>query len=244
VVLSDDDPAVFTITAAGSSVVVKVGTEDTFTFSGGAQGPDAGDFVVSGSGGAVTVSYSGTLADGTPYGPSATAPTGAGSYQVVVSVAADDNFSSASSEPFEFTITAATVTVKNDTSDSLSRRLSRSSAPGWPWCSEERCRSSDRGPRVRWVRRGSTRTISSTCSSETEPRSGAAQRCRRISVATRRRCVPAASPRSHRAVARRPPSRTAGGTSSGSRPTHAHAPVGRGTRRAPRRFRGRRAGAG
>ena len=60
----------------------------------------------------MTLSYSGT--GDTTYGPSATAPTNVGSYQVIATVAADANFPTASSEPFAFAIAPALLTVTAD----------------------------------------------------------------------------------------------------------------------------------
>lgn len=72
----------------------------TYTFNGSPVGPNQS--VVTGSTGAVTYSYSGTGA--TVYGPSATRPTQAGTYQVIASVASDGIYNAATSAPFAFGI--------------------------------------------------------------------------------------------------------------------------------------------
>ena len=95
----------FTIAKAASTVTV-TGTT-SFTYSGSAQGPNAS--TVTGSSGAVTYSYVGV--SGTTFGPSATKPTGAGSYTVTATVAADANYNSASSSATAFSIAKATPTV-------------------------------------------------------------------------------------------------------------------------------------
>ncbi|MFM1776101.1 MAG: hypothetical protein RJA53_1711, partial [Bacteroidota bacterium] len=98
-------PYAFAITAASSTVVVTGAT--TYTYNGSAQGPAT--HTKTGSTGAVTYSYVGT--GSTTYGPSATPPTGVGTYQVIATLAADANYSGATSAPYEFTITAASSTV-------------------------------------------------------------------------------------------------------------------------------------
>ena len=95
----------FTIAKAASTVTV-TGTT-SFTYSGSAQGPNTS--MVTGSSGAVIYSYVGV--SGTTYGPSATKPTGAGSYTVTATVAADANYNSASSSATAFSIAKATPTV-------------------------------------------------------------------------------------------------------------------------------------
>ncbi|MCH6199884.1 T9SS type A sorting domain-containing protein [Aquiflexum sp. LQ15W] len=92
----------------GSTVTIKSGTSNSYTFTGTAQGPGINDFTFTGSSGAQTILYSGT---GSTVYNSATPPTNAGTYQVVASVAADTNFGSANSSPFTFTITRVTVTI-------------------------------------------------------------------------------------------------------------------------------------
>lgn len=79
----------------------------SFTYSGSPQGPDTA--TTGGSTGAVTYSYSGV--SGTTYPASATKPTGAGSYTVTATVAADANYSSGSSSAAPFTIAKATATI-------------------------------------------------------------------------------------------------------------------------------------
>jgi len=95
----------FTIAKATPTVTV-TGTT-SFTYSGSAQGPNTS--TVTGSSGAVTYSYVGV--SGTTFGPSATKPTGAGSYTVMATVAADANYNSASSSATPFSIGKATPVV-------------------------------------------------------------------------------------------------------------------------------------
>ncbi len=75
----------------------------SFTYTGSAQGPSTN--TKTGSTGIVTYSYSGT--GGTSYGPSATAPTVPGTYQVIASLASDANFNAAVSSAYGFTILQA-----------------------------------------------------------------------------------------------------------------------------------------
>lgn len=93
-----------TITQASSTITV-TGTS-SFTYTGSAQGPNAS--TVNGSTGAVTYSYSGT--GSTTYTASSTAPTAVGTYQVIATVAADTNYTGASSEAYAFTIYPAAPT--------------------------------------------------------------------------------------------------------------------------------------
>src|SRR4029079_3457228 len=53
----------------------------------------------------------GTENSSASYGPSAIAPTNAGTYSVTATVAADANFSGATSAPFAFTITKASAII-------------------------------------------------------------------------------------------------------------------------------------
>ena len=91
---------------ATPSVSVSVGT---YTFNGSAQGPSVA--TNTGTGSTYTFSYAGT--GSTTYGPSATRPTNAGSYNVTATVSAspDGNYNSASSSATAFTIAKATPTV-------------------------------------------------------------------------------------------------------------------------------------
>jgi hypothetical protein len=99
-------PAALTITAAKSSVNAVGGT---FTYDGAPQGGSG-----SATGGAgetlpVTLAYSGTGA--TVYGPTATAPTNAGTYQVTASTVGNANNGAGTSTPAALTIDKATATV-------------------------------------------------------------------------------------------------------------------------------------
>ncbi|MDP2088686.1 MAG: MBG domain-containing protein [Flavobacteriaceae bacterium] len=91
-----------------SSSITATGTT-SFTYNASAQGPASAD--VTGSTGAVTYSYSGTSNGSVAYGPSATKPTLAGSYSVVATVSADDNFNGKSSEAYAFAIGKAESTI-------------------------------------------------------------------------------------------------------------------------------------
>lgn len=99
-----------TITVTGSP---------NYTYTGSELGPDTSD-ITGETGqpdptGAVTYSYSGR--DSTTYGPSATAPTNAGTYSVTATIAADTVYEEATSAAFDFSITKAyvegTITVSN-----------------------------------------------------------------------------------------------------------------------------------
>ncbi|MFC5193161.1 YDG domain-containing protein [Algoriphagus aquatilis] len=98
------------VSQAVTTINPKPGTTGNFTYNGNAQGPTVADFDVSGSTATPTLSYTGTGA--TTYGPSATPPTDAGTYELIIEVAADDDFEAGSSQPFAFTIgRAPTVTA-------------------------------------------------------------------------------------------------------------------------------------
>ena len=81
------------------STIVATGTT-SFTYNRSAQGPSTSN--VSGSTATPTYSYSGTGT--TTYGPSAIAPTMAGTYQMIATVADDAIYYGASSSAFAFTI--------------------------------------------------------------------------------------------------------------------------------------------
>ena len=103
---ADNEVLVYTISKA--TPVVTVTGSTSFTFTGSPQGPNSATAPAVGSGnaptGTITYSYSGT--GSTSYGPSATQPTDAGTYEVVASIASDDNYNSASSAAFAFTISS------------------------------------------------------------------------------------------------------------------------------------------
>ncbi len=98
-------PTAFSIGLATPVVTVTAG--GPFTFSGSAQGLNAA--TNTGTGSSYTFSYVGTGL--TTYGPSATAPTNAGTYTATATVAADGNYTTASSTATAFTIGQATPTV-------------------------------------------------------------------------------------------------------------------------------------
>jgi len=100
-------PFTFNILAEASPSTIIVTGAPNYTYNGSAQGPATS--IVTGSAGAVTYSYMGT--GSTTYGPSTTCPTNVGTYQVISSVAADANFSAATSSPFTFSISAASSTI-------------------------------------------------------------------------------------------------------------------------------------
>ena len=94
-----------TVNMANSTVLVTGLT--SFTYNGAGQGPATAN--VTGSGGLVSYSYSAT-----GYGPSANTPTNAGSYTVTATVAADNNYKSATSSPTTFNINPAPASVTAD----------------------------------------------------------------------------------------------------------------------------------
>jgi hypothetical protein len=94
---ASSEPFVFTIAKVPSTISV-VG-DISYVFMETAQGPDTSE--VTGSTGSVSYTYQGTGT--TNYGPSTTIPTNAGTYQVVATLEADDIYSGAISEPFQFT---------------------------------------------------------------------------------------------------------------------------------------------
>src|SRR5262249_12718955 len=98
----------FSIAKATPTVVA---TGGSFTYTGLPQG---GSGTATGVGGVnltpVTLSYSGTGA--TTYGPTATAPTNAGTYAVTASYAEDANYFQASSAPAALTIKQAPLTIQ------------------------------------------------------------------------------------------------------------------------------------
>ncbi len=95
-------PTAFTIAPASSSIAV---TGGSYTYNGSAQGPNSAS--VTGSSGAVTYSYEGT--GGTSYGPGATRPTAVGSYTVTATIAADNNYQTATSSAAAFSVISGTM---------------------------------------------------------------------------------------------------------------------------------------
>ncbi len=95
----------FSITLLTPVVTVTAG--GPFTYNGAPQGLNAA--TNTGTGSIYTFSYVGTGA--TTYGPSATAPTNAGTYTVTATVAADGSYTSASSSATAFSIGLATPVV-------------------------------------------------------------------------------------------------------------------------------------
>ena len=93
------------VSKAPPPVTVNVGT---YTYNGSPQGPNS---VITPSTGTVSYQYSGTANGEGSYGPSSEPPAAAGSYSVTASVAADANYSAASSSATPFTIGRATPTV-------------------------------------------------------------------------------------------------------------------------------------
>jgi hypothetical protein len=99
-------PAALSIGKAASSISA---TGGTFTYDGS---PHGGSGSATGGGGeteTVTFSYTGT--GGTSYGPTATPPTNAGTYQVVAHTDGDANSAAADSTPAAITINKAAATV-------------------------------------------------------------------------------------------------------------------------------------
>jgi hypothetical protein len=97
----------FEIIASKQTSTISVTGPTNFTYTGSGQGPDTA--TVTGSTATVSFSYSSTGA--TSYGPSATKPLNAGTYQVVATVPEDELYHGAISEPYAFTIAKATPTV-------------------------------------------------------------------------------------------------------------------------------------
>jgi large repetitive protein len=98
----------FTIAKATSTVIVRPNTNSSFTFTGNPKGPEVSDFDFTGSTGERTLVYRGT---GTTSYSGNTPPSNEGTYEVIASVAADENHEGASSEGFSFTISGASSTV-------------------------------------------------------------------------------------------------------------------------------------
>ncbi|MTK53271.1 MAG: hypothetical protein F8N35_07390 [Paludibacter sp.] len=97
--------AMLTITSATSAITVT--GVNSYTYNGSPQGPSTSTHT--GSTGAISYAYKGT--GSTSYSESSTPPTNAGTYQVVATLAADENYSGASSVPFNFTISKANATI-------------------------------------------------------------------------------------------------------------------------------------
>ncbi|NDP26650.1 MAG: T9SS type A sorting domain-containing protein [Flavobacterium sp.] len=105
-----------TITATGAT---------TFVYNGSPQGPASATVV--GSTNTPFYSYSGTGA--TVYGPIATQPINAGTYQVIASVAGDENYNFAASVPLAFDITTATWTGTTSTDFNVGSNWLNSAVP-------------------------------------------------------------------------------------------------------------------
>jgi len=95
----------FTIIPAASTILVTGAT--IFSYNGNSQGPSTN--TKTGSTGVVTYNYQGTGT--TSYGPSTVAPTNAGAYEVVATLAADANFNGSISAAYTFTIQKIDPTV-------------------------------------------------------------------------------------------------------------------------------------
>ncbi|NEW78976.1 MAG: hypothetical protein GZ086_06015, partial [Gelidibacter sp.] len=94
--------------AAKLASTISVNVAGPYTYSGSSQGPSTS--TVTGSTGAVIYSYYGVSP--TTYSASTTKPTDAGSYEVIATLASDDNYNGAVSAPLSFTIgKAASVTT-------------------------------------------------------------------------------------------------------------------------------------
>jgi len=95
------------VTINPTSYVTVIGN-NSFVYNANSQGP--ANATVSGSTGLVTYSYSGRL--GTVYGPSATAPTAVGNYQVVANLAADQVYHAATSPAYTFAISKKQLALR------------------------------------------------------------------------------------------------------------------------------------
>ena len=95
---ASSSPLAFTIDKAESTITATGIT--SFVYTESAQGPATSTVV--GSTGAISYLYSGTVP--TVYTASSTPPTNAGTYQVIATVDADENFNAKTSDALEFTI--------------------------------------------------------------------------------------------------------------------------------------------
>jgi hypothetical protein len=106
-------PAGIAVDGKGFSTI-SVSGPTQYVYNGAQQGPDS--ISVTGSGGAITFSYTGT--EQTFYGPSSSKPVDAGTYRVNATVAEDDDYVGASSLSYLFTIAPTTIAVTPDASQS------------------------------------------------------------------------------------------------------------------------------
>jgi hypothetical protein len=90
-----------------------------YVYSGSSQGPGTIQVSTGGSTGTVTLSYAGTTSSGVTYGPSGTAPTLPGSYNVTATVAADSNYLQGISPITAFTIEKADASVTWPTASAI-----------------------------------------------------------------------------------------------------------------------------
>ena len=97
----------YAFTINKSTPVVTINGSAVFTYSGKPQAPE--NATVVGSTGIITFTYEG--AGSTSYPISAIRPKNVGDYKVVASISADNNYAASSSEPFEFSIIKAPLTV-------------------------------------------------------------------------------------------------------------------------------------
>ena len=95
----------YTFSIQKANTTIQVNGSNTYSYTGSGLGPIATS--VSGSTATPTFSYYGVGT--TQYAPSASLPVDIGSYEVVASVDADNNYNSASSSPFAFTILDAST---------------------------------------------------------------------------------------------------------------------------------------
>jgi hypothetical protein len=95
----------FIVNKTSSTITVTGDTE--YIYNASPQGPET--YVVDGSTGSVSYSYSGT--GSTSYGPGAVKPTNAGTYAVTATVAEDLNYAGATSAPYAFTISKANAVI-------------------------------------------------------------------------------------------------------------------------------------
>ncbi|MBC6992407.1 MBG domain-containing protein [Hymenobacter sp. BT491] len=99
----------------GKATPTVTATGGTFTYNGSARTGSGSASGVGGAGNlltpAVTLSYAGTANDGTIYGPTADAPSKAGSYTVTATFLGNDNYVGGTSKPATLTIDKALLTV-------------------------------------------------------------------------------------------------------------------------------------
>uniref|UniRef100_UPI0040478540 hypothetical protein n=1 Tax=Algoriphagus sp. TaxID=1872435 RepID=UPI0040478540 len=142
--------AAFTIAQAIPTVTPTIGT---YAYSGTAQGPS--EATNTGTGSTYTFSYSGT--GSTSYGPSVTRPTNGGTYTVIATVAANGNYTIASSSATAFRILA----VGDPYGGGIIAYILVSGNPGYDANTPHGliAATSDHSVTVRWLASGQPQTV-------------------------------------------------------------------------------------